>query len=176
LHVEPFEDASEFLKFRPRHGLVLVHDEDALLLPLLDGMVLGDDWYPHIVYSEEPNWRRAIGAINKGAKTYVAFPEQVEEIPDVLAAMANEVRSSEEGVARKAKARARIAMLSCREQEVLEALVAGGTNRLIAEKMGISDRTVEVHRSNLMKKMDAKYITDVVRIAVVADLYESQSV
>jgi two-component system response regulator FixJ len=173
VQVEPFEDVAEFLEFRPRLGLVLVHDEDALLTPLLDGMAREFCWYPHVVYSEEPHWRRALGAIKSGAKTYVAFPEQVDEIPAVMATLEHEVTSTEEGVVRKAHARARMGQLTRREIDVLGGVIAGGTSRIIAEKLGISSRTVEIHRGNLLRKLGAKNGADLVRISVDADFYDS---
>jgi len=68
-----------------------------------------------------------------------------------------------------AVARARIAMLSPREQDVLQGVVAGWPNKTIARRLDISEKTVEKHRSNLMRKLELKSVAELVRLAVVAD-------
>ena len=64
----------------------------------------------------------------------------------------------------------RFAMLSPREKQVLEGLVAGLPNKTIAYDLGISARTVEVYRANVMTKMEANSLADLVRIALTAKL------
>jgi two-component system response regulator FixJ len=62
----------------------------------------------------------------------------------------------------------RLATLSERERQVLEGLVAGQANKVIAAAYGISPRTVEVYRANVMTKMQAKSLSELVRMAVLA--------
>jgi two-component system response regulator FixJ len=64
----------------------------------------------------------------------------------------------------------RLAMLSNRERDVLEGLVAGRANKQIAFDLGISPRTVEIYRANLMTKMEAATLSDLVRMAVIAGI------
>ena len=64
----------------------------------------------------------------------------------------------------------RLATLSERERQVLEGLVAGQANKVIAAARGISPRTVEVYRANLMTKMQAKSLSELVRMAVLAQV------
>ena len=61
-----------------------------------------------------------------------------------------------------------MAQLSQREREVLEGLVAGAPNKMIAFDLGISARTVEVYRANVMTKMEAKSLSELVRMAIIA--------
>lgn len=70
----------------------------------------------------------------------------------------------------KSQAQARIAGLSGREVEVLALIVCGGANKTIARKLGISHRTVEIHRANMMRKLGARSIADAVRIALQANI------
>jgi two-component system response regulator FixJ len=72
--------------------------------------------------------------------------------------------------AERAEIGRRIAALSGREHDVLSALVNGRMNKQIAFDLGISPRTVEIYRANLMKKMQAKSLSDLVRKALVIDL------
>ncbi len=63
----------------------------------------------------------------------------------------------------------RLDMLSVRERQVLDGIVAGRANKVIAFDLGISPRTVEVYRANLMTKMLADSVSDLVRMVIVAD-------
>jgi two-component system, LuxR family, response regulator FixJ len=64
--------------------------------------------------------------------------------------------------------RALIDRLTPREREVLRMLVAGKANKVIAAELGISERTVEIHRQRVMKKLEARSLSQVVRMALVA--------
>jgi two-component system response regulator FixJ len=67
----------------------------------------------------------------------------------------------------------RLAALSQRERQVLEGLVAGKANKVIAFDLGISPRTVEIYRANVMTKMSANSLSDLVRMAITAGILRS---
>jgi two-component system response regulator FixJ len=67
----------------------------------------------------------------------------------------------------------KLAALSNRERQVLEGLVAGNANKTIAFDLGISPRTVEIYRANLMTKMAANSLSDLVRMAMVSGILEN---
>ena len=71
---------------------------------------------------------------------------------------------------RRALCEARIAALSAREREVLDGLLAGGTNKTIARDLGISPRTVEAHRARIMERLGAQSLPELVQIAIAAGL------
>src|SRR5205085_10453315 len=81
-------------------------------------------------------------------------------------------RASQEPATDKAQqeAQERLAALSGRERDVLAGLVAGKINKVIAHELNISPRTVEVYRANLMSKMQAKSMSDLMRMALAAGL------
>jgi two-component system response regulator FixJ len=66
----------------------------------------------------------------------------------------------------------RLAALSQRERQVLEGLVAGKANKVIAFDLGISPRTVEIYRANVMTKMNAASLSELVRMALVVGMLE----
>ena len=65
---------------------------------------------------------------------------------------------------------AKLASLSERERQVLDGLIAGHPNKIIAHDLGISPRTVEVYRANLMTKMAARSLSELIRMAILADI------
>ena len=74
------------------------------------------------------------------------------------------------GRAKRAEIESRLATLSPRERDVLAGLVAGRANKQIAFDLGISPRTVEIYRANLMDKMQAGSLSDLVRMALIAGI------
>ena len=74
-----------------------------------------------------------------------------------------------QGAAETAEISARLASLSGREREVLDGLVAGHANKVIAYDLGISPRTVEIYRANVMTKMKAASLSELVRMAMLAE-------
>ena len=71
---------------------------------------------------------------------------------------------------RKAEARQLVASLTPRERDVLEGLLEGESNKGIAKKLELSPRTVEIHRSNMMSRLNAQSTSDAVRIGIYAGL------
>ena len=67
---------------------------------------------------------------------------------------------------------ARVASLTQRERQVMQGLVTGQSNKAIAREYDISPRTVEVYRANVMTKMDAPSLSDLVRMALIAGIFE----
>jgi two-component system, LuxR family, response regulator FixJ len=77
--------------------------------------------------------------------------------------------------AERAEIDGRLATLSNRERDVLEGLVSGHANKQIAFDLGISPRTVEIYRANLMTKMQAASLSDLVRMAMTAGILDAPS-
>ena len=80
---------------------------------------------------------------------------------------------TDENDPRPAQVRARLSRLTPRERQVMQFIVSGMTSKQIAEQLGLSPRTIEVHRAHLMFKMGTKSLTQLVRWAVVCGLDES---
>jgi len=127
---------------------------------------------PVIVITGHGDVPLAVEAMKAGAVDFIEKPFH----DDTLFAAISAALQADEEASRKARekavARAKIAALSHRERQVLDALVAGHANKVIAGELGISPRTVEVYRANLMTKMQAASLSALVRLAIAADLPE----
>lgn len=171
IQAEAFQSVSEFLETRPASPLVLVHDEDGLRQDFLAAMAHENCRYPHVVYSEEPDRLQTVRSYRDGAKSYLVFPDQLDEVPDLLARAESMLASAKEELegGRQMTFQAGLESLTRRERQVLREVIAGRTSRQIGFELGISSRTVETHRANLMKKVRARNGPELVRIAVDAD-------
>lgn len=108
----------------------------------------------------------AVKAIKAGAVDFIEKPCSDNVILDcVNRALAVAERAREEEATSDDLA-VRLTLLTPREREVLEALVSGQPNKVIAHLLGISPRTVEIHRARVMQKMEAKSLSHLVRMAL----------
>lgn len=170
IHVEPFEDIGEFNGRWPQSGQLLVHDIGDTLSQLIAQMVGSGTWLPVIAFAEAPGTPQVVTAILGGAIDYVTWPF---DGPTFAAALETaQARADAAGNARlrEAVARSRIERLTPREREVLRGVASGHPNRLIAEHLDISPRTVEIHRANMLNKIGASHTSEAIRIAIEASL------
>jgi two-component system, LuxR family, response regulator FixJ len=123
---------------------------------------------PVIVITGHGDIPLAVEAMKIGAIDFLEKPFDDE----VLIASVKAALRQKEGEARRhgerAEIESRLATLSSRERDVLGGLVAGRANKQIAYDLGISPRTVEIYRANLMSKMQAGSLSDLVRMALIA--------
>jgi two-component system response regulator FixJ len=124
---------------------------------------------PVLVMTGQGDVQSAVRAMKAGAVDFLEKPYSDESlinaIESALAGVgrANVHREVEDAVAR-------IAELSPREREVLDALVTGRPNKIIAFDLGISVRTVEVHRARMMERLGVRQLAEAVRLAVMAQM------
>jgi two-component system response regulator FixJ len=124
-------------------------------------------WLPAIVITGHGDVPLAVEAMKAGAIDFIEKPFDEQAI---LAAVETAIErgAGEDGDA--AAVAARLASLSQRERQVLDGLIAGQPNKTIASELGISPRTVEVYRANLMAKMEAKSLSELIRMAIAAHI------
>lgn len=124
---------------------------------------------PTIVLTGAADVQMAVEALKSGA---VDFIEKPFEPATILAAVGAAMRRSakDDGLARQRESHVQgLAGLSAREQDVLDGLLSGRSNKEIARDLGISPRTVEAYRAKLMIKMEADSLPELVRIAMSAN-------
>jgi two-component system response regulator FixJ len=129
---------------------------------------------PVIVVTGHGDVPTAVRAMKAGAVDFIEKPiDEAQLFAAIDAALAEEKSAARDREA--ARATEQMALLSPRERQVLEAIAVGRPNKLIAYDLGISVRTVEVHRAHLMDRLAVRNIAEAIRIAVMAALAEPAS-
>jgi two-component system response regulator FixJ len=124
---------------------------------------------PVIVMTGEGDIHTAVRAMKAGAADFLEKPYSDHTLLTAIeAAFADEHRLNRDNEIEDAARR--IALLSPREGEVLDGLLAGRPNKLIAYQLGISVRTVEVHRARMMERLGLRQLAEAIRLAVLARL------
>jgi two-component system response regulator FixJ len=123
---------------------------------------------PTIVVTGHGEIPLAVEAMKLGAVDFLEKPFEDEAVLRAVRA-AMDRQASEWTGGSKQEIRARIAALSAREKQVLEGIVAGKANKIIAHDLGISPRTVEVYRAHVMTKMAAGSVSELVKMAIIVE-------
>jgi two-component system response regulator FixJ len=179
LTVKTYESAAAFLDAAPgiSHGCVITD----VRMPGLSGIDLLRHLkemqvpLPVIVITGHGDVPLAVEAMKFGA---IDFLEKPFDDDILLAAVRSALDRSEASAAReteRAEIRARIATLTQRERDVLHGLVAGNPNKIIAFNLEISPRTVEIYRANVMTKMKAGSLSELVRMALSAGITKPEA-
>lgn len=175
--VETYPAGTAFLKAvtRKSQGCVLLD----VRMPDIDGLEVQARLsqqgiaMPVVMLTGHGNVTLAVRAIKAGAIEFLEKPfERLMLIDAIEAALRHAARTGREHLAAN-DAVVRIAALTARERDVLDGMVLGRPNKLIAFELGIATRTVEVHRASLMEKLSARSLSDVLRIAFAAGLGEA---
>jgi FixJ family two-component response regulator len=171
-HAEIYEDLTEFKDRMPSGGYVFAHDDTDHCDPKQLRELMGDQEIPlpMTFYSSEPAPERIVQAMQLGAWDYLKWPFDTKLLDSslrTLAAVGDRLIGEHR---RRLEARAKVERLTARENDVLKLMVQGYANKNIAMELDISPRTVEIHRGNMMRKLQANTTSDAVRIALYAGL------
>ena len=169
-----YQSGVEFLKEvkRADPGCVLLD----VRMPEMDGLEVQRELndrgvsLPVIVLTGHGDISIAVQAMKAGAVDFLEKPFEKNQLMVALDAGFARLERREEAVTTSHDAEVRIAALTAREQEVLQGLARGFPNKTIAYDLGISPRTVEVHRANLMTKLEVRSLSEALRIAFAAGL------
>ena len=171
----PFNSGDEFLRKLP------ALEERQVFLDVrmkgTDGLEtlkrIRQHWYaaPIVMISGSSDIPIAVKAMKFGATTFVEKPISLAEFEQVIKQTKMQ-KNSNAALPTKGNARSKLEKLTEREFEVSQLLIGGISNREVAEKLQISPRTVEVHRANMMKKMQVDSFAEFVKICLVAGMDE----
>jgi RNA polymerase sigma factor (sigma-70 family) len=154
-HAEVYSDPAELAAHAPRDGLVIAL-EDAVqggVSGLLGLLNREGRWLAVIATSANPTIDKAVAAIRQGALDYLPLPLQPQRLAQAIGAVAEESETIHAERSRQVEARALVGRLSPREREVVGLMAAARTNKEIGRELGISPRTVEIHRTNALAKL-----------------------
>lgn len=125
---------------------------------------------PVVVLTGHGDITTAVQAMKAGAVDFLEKPFEKATLLGAIEAAFRRLDRSDEVVASEQEAAVRIAVLTPREQDVLRGLAHGYPNKTIAYDLGISPRTVEVHRANVMSKLHVRSLSEALRVAFAAGL------
>lgn len=156
----------------PSAGHCLISD---IKMPGMDGLALQAELaarrivLPLIFITAHGDVSLAVKALRAGAVDFFEKPFDQEAILDSVANAVSEAKTARASTAAKARAAAKLARLTPREKEVFDQIVLGRSNKVAAHELAISPRTVEIHRAHILKKMEARSLSDLVRLSLAAD-------
>lgn len=169
--VTAYASAGDFLKDPvPAQGCLIVD----IRMPEMDGLELQEEIarrgveLPIIIMTGHGDVPLAVRGMKAGAIDFIEKPFDAKMLLDGVSRALNIGESRRNKTAEIKAAQDLIALLTPRERHVLDQLVAGRSNKIAAFELGISPRTIEIHRAHIMGKMNARSLSDLVRIAIAA--------
>src|ERR1700752_3953524 len=179
LHTQQFSSVSEFLEADPLEGpTCLILD---VRMPGRSGLELQRDLaaanrqVPIIFITAHADVPMTVQAMKGGAMEFLTKPFRDQELIDAIEAGIARDRARRQSDRALAGLRERFDALSSREREIMLHVMAGRLNKQIAHEIGITESTVKVHRTNLMRKMNAHSLPELSRMAALLDLTSPQS-
>lgn len=177
---EAFSSAQEFLDaFSDKWTGCLVLD---MRMPGMSGLELQQHLndkqsiLPVIFITGHGDVPMAVEAMHGGAVDFIQKPFNDQELIDRVMQAVNKDKRNREVLGEKTEIRQRLQSLTPREHEILNMVVNGKANKVIAELLELSQRTVEIHRARVMEKMQATSLAHLVRLVIAADLEEISDV
>jgi FixJ family two-component response regulator len=179
LRVETFGSASEFLaKKLPDAAICLVVD---VRLPGLSGLDFQAELsqahidVPIIFITGHGDIAMSVKAMKAGAVEFLTKPFRDQDLLDAVKLALEKDEAKRKGQKTTASVRLLFESLTPREQEVIGLVAAGLMNKQVAAEMGVSEITVKVHRGNVMRKMKANSLADLVRMADMLGIRRTKS-
>lgn len=179
LAVKTYDSASAFLDACPdlSNGCVITD----VRMPEMDGIELlnrlrtREASIPVIVITGHGDVSMAVQAMKIGAADFLEKPFDDEALLAAVRSALDRRAKNSRRDAERSEIMQRLASLSARERQVLDALVQGHANKVIAFDLGISPRTVEIYRANVMSKMQAGSLSELVRMALLTGSFSDET-
>ncbi|HEY0105561.1 MAG TPA: response regulator [Rhizomicrobium sp.] len=169
--VKDFGSAKEFLADRTTVGHCLIAD---IRMPEMDGLELQREviarklGLPVVIVTGHGDVPLAVRVMKAGAVDFIEKPFDEESLLTSVRRALDIGSRTRSDAAEAAAAERLLALLTPRERNVLDQLVIGRSNKVAAYELGISPRTIEIHRAHIMDKMNARSLSDLVRVALAA--------
>ena len=168
--VRCFDSAESFLsRFDAREVACVLADirmNGMSGLELQDKLIERKSPLPIVFITGHGDVPMAVSSMKKGAMDFIEKPFKEEELVSLVERMLEKARVSFSQHLEAASRDALLSRLTAREAQVLERIVAGRLNKQIADDLGISIKTVEAHRANIMEKLNANTVADLLKIAL----------
>ena len=168
--VATFGSAEAFLeRYDPKAIACLVLD---VRMPGMSGLQLQEELLargsrlPVVFITGHGDVPMAVATMKKGATDFIEKPFEQQALKALVERMLERAREDAARIERQRINSSLLARLTPREQQVLERIVAGRLNKQIADDLGISIKTVEAHRANIMDKLNAGTVADLMRVAL----------
>lgn len=163
-----FSEAQEFLdSFNPSDiGCILLD----VRMPGMSGIELQHKLnemnvtIPIIIMTGHGDIAMAVQAMKDGAFEFIQKPFRDQDLIDAITKALQKNSIDQEKFNQKEKYQKQIALLTKREREVVNCVLDGMPNKIIARELGVSDRTVEIHRSHAMQKLGVKSVAELVKM------------
>ena len=168
--VRCFDSAETFInRYDPREVACLIADirmGGMTGLELQDRLIERKSPLPIVFITGHGDVPMAVNTMKKGAMDFIQKPFKEDDLVNLVERMLENARESFADFQQAASRDALMSKLTGREAQVLERIVAGRLNKQIADDLGISIKTVEAHRANIMEKLNANTVADLLKIAL----------
>jgi FixJ family two-component response regulator len=168
--VRCFDSAESFLsRYDPREVACLIADirmDGMTGLELQNRLIEKHSPLPIVFITGHGDVPMAVDTMKKGAMDFIQKPFNEAQLLDLVERMLERARAAFSEYQQAADRDALLSKLTTRESQVLERIVAGRLNKQIADDLGISIKTVEAHRANIMEKLNANTVADLLKIAL----------
>ena len=168
--VRCYDSAETFLsRYDPREVACLIVDirmGGMTGLELQDRLLERKSPLPIVFITGHGDVPMAVNTMKKGAMDFIQKPFQEDALVSLVERMLDQAKDAFTEHQHSASRDALLAKLTSREAQVLERIVAGRRNKQIADDLGISIKTVEAHRANIMEKLNANTVADLLKIAL----------
>jgi two-component system, LuxR family, response regulator FixJ len=175
-HVTLFESALNFLDALPTIDFGCVVSD--VRMPEIDGIELlkrlksSGSLFPVVIMTGHGDVPLAVEAMKLGAVDFLEKPFEDDRLIGMIEVALKQAEPGVKSETVTAEIQSRIASLSPRERQVMDGLIAGLSNKLIARDYDISPRTIEVYRANVMTKMQAASLSELVRLAMRGGIFK----
>lgn len=171
--VKSFSSAEAFLsEYRENQPGVLIVD---VRMPGMSGLQLQEELLarnslmPVVFITGHGDVPMAVNTMKKGAVDFLEKPFNETDLREIVSRMFEQANLNLQKFTAQRENDAMLARLTAREQQVLERIVAGRLNKQIADDLGISIKTVEAHRANIMEKLQVTTVADLMKVALAAE-------